>query len=416
MTNIKKIAGKKVFYISSSIIAFLIIFSRRPDAVLNPQFWAEDGKVWYADAYNHGIIHSLLTPHDGYYQTISRIAADFAQIFPLAYAPLTFNLAAMLVKILIVNFILSERLKNLIPSIAGRILVAFVYLALPHSYETHVNLTNVQWHLALLSFLIIVAPSSDKIAWKVFDFAAITISALSGPFCLLLLPIVVIKWSKDRDKRTVILFVILAFGAIIQAISILTTERPSQQPLGATLGLFLKIVGGHLFIGSIFGEKNYYRIIDYNLWNYTTALFVNVIGFGFLIYAFIKSKLELRMLIVFSAILCFGSLVSPAITKEVPQWTQMWLPVAGVRYWMIPIFCFFLCLLYLAKNAEISLVKYASIALLVISLSGIYADWKYPAFKDYEFQKYAAEFENAPAGQEISIPINPGWEMRLVKR
>jgi hypothetical protein len=33
------------------------------------------------------------------------------------------------------------------------------------------------------------------------------------------------------------------------------------------------------------------------------------------------------------------------------------------------------------------------------------------------FQKYAAEVENAPVGQEIVIPINPEpREMRLVKK
>ncbi len=415
--KLEKFYANRLFFAAASLISFLIIFSRRPDAILNPQFWAEDGKVWYAEAYNHGAIYSFLAPVAGYYQTISRLVAVVSQAFPLAYAPLIFNLAAIFCKILVVNFLLGSRLSNLIPSVAGRILIAFVYLALPHSNETHANLTNAQWHLALLSFLIIVAAPSEKKLWKIFDFAVVLISALSGPFCLLLLPIVAIKWIKTRENQTIILIVILALASLVQISSLLTTDRPSVQPLGASFGLFLKIVGGHLFLNSIVGDRAYSRFFNRSLWNDWTAILVNLIGFGLLAYAFIKSKLELRLLIIFSFMLVFSALAFPAITSDAPQWTMMWKPGIGSRYWLIPIFCCFAALLYLARNAEISFVRYASVALLVFSLFGIAADWKYPRFKDLEFQKYAAEFESAPAGVEVSIPINPEpWDMRLVKK
>ncbi|MGC2238972.1 MAG: hypothetical protein WA584_22650 [Pyrinomonadaceae bacterium] len=408
---------RRLFYLLSSSIAFLIIFSRRPDAILNAQFWAEDGKVWYADAYNHGAIYSLFTPVAGYYQTISRIVAVVSQAFPLGFAPLIFNLAAISCKILVVNFLLSSRLSRLIPNISVRVLIAFIYLALPHSNETHANLTNAQWHLALLSFLIIIATPGEKTLWKIFDVAMISISALSGPCCLLLLPVAAIKWFKTRESRTIVLLIILAVASLIQISSLLTTQRPSQQPLGATFGLFLKIIGGHLFLDAIVGDRVYSRLFSRSLWNEWAAIPVNLLGFGLLIYAFVKSNLELRLLIIFSFLIVFSALAFPAVSSEVPQWTAMWAPGIGSRYWLIPIFCCFVSLLYLAKTAGILFVRYAAILLLAVSLFGIAADWKYPRFKDLEFQKYAAEFENAPAGQEVVVPINPApWEMRLVKK
>lgn len=36
------------------VVGVVIVISRRPDAVTNAQFWAEDGKYWFAAAYNHG--------------------------------------------------------------------------------------------------------------------------------------------------------------------------------------------------------------------------------------------------------------------------------------------------------------------------------------------------------------------------
>lgn len=415
--KLEKFYRQRLFFAAASVLSLIIIFSRRPDAFLNPQFWAEDGKVWYAHAYNHGAIYSFFTPEAGYYQTISRLVAVFSQAFPLSFAPLIFNLAAIFCKVLVVNFLLSSRLSRLIPNVSVRVLIAFFYLALPHSNETHANLTNAQWHLALLSFLIIVATPSEKTLWKMFDVVMLSISALSGPFCLLLLPVAAVKWLKTRETWTIVLMAILAVCSIIQISSLLTTERPSPQPLGADFGLFLKIVGGHWFVNSIVGDRIYSRIINWSLWNESVAFFVSLLGFGLLIYAFVKSKLELRLLIIFAFMIVFGALAFPAITSDAPQWTAMWRPGIGSRYWLIPIFCCFVSLLYLAKNAEISFVRYASILLLVLSLSGIVTDWKYPRFKNLEFQKYAAEFENAPAGQEISIPINPEpWDMRLVKK
>jgi hypothetical protein len=43
-----------------------IVIMRRPDAVLSPQFWAEDGKIWFANAHNLGALHSLVLPQNGY--------------------------------------------------------------------------------------------------------------------------------------------------------------------------------------------------------------------------------------------------------------------------------------------------------------------------------------------------------------
>ena len=58
--------------------AVALIILRRPDAILNPQFWAEDGVLWYANAYNLGIVRSLLMTDAGYYQTLCRITGAIA--------------------------------------------------------------------------------------------------------------------------------------------------------------------------------------------------------------------------------------------------------------------------------------------------------------------------------------------------
>ncbi len=416
MRIFEKIYKDYLFCFLSSVVSVFIIYTRRPDIFLNPQFWAEDGKVWYADAYNYGFIYSLTTPEAGYLQTISRLTANFSLFFPFDYAPLIFNLVAVSATVLIVQFILSKRLTNFLPDLWMRIFAAFIYLALPHSYEVHANLTNVQWHLALLSCLIIIAAPSTTKLWKVFDFAVIFISALSGPFCLLLLPVALIKYFRDKNKWILTLIIVLAGGCLLQGISLLTFARPSQAPLGANINLFLRILGGHLFVSSIFGENGFLWTIYRPFWKDGVAVIINLLGLGLVIYAFVKSDLELRLLIIFSFLIVVGAFISPAITMEKPQWEVMWYPNIGSRYWLIPIFCFFLILFWMTLKAANKTLRRFATGLLLLSPIGIYQDWQHPPYKDLNFPKYATEFKTAESGSEAVIPINPNWEMRLKKK
>lgn len=56
------------------VVAFLIVVSRRPGAVLNAQFFAEDGVAWFLDAYNLGL-RCLVVPQGSYMHMLARFIA-----------------------------------------------------------------------------------------------------------------------------------------------------------------------------------------------------------------------------------------------------------------------------------------------------------------------------------------------------
>ena len=150
------LSRRPIFHLLIVLIAFLIIFSRRPDAMLNPQFWAEDGQRWYADAYQFGI-RCLLIPDElgGYFHSASRLSALVSLIFPFSLAPLVMNLCAIAIQILPGSIFLSSRFSNI--ALPKRLAIAFVYFALPNTYEVNANTTTIQWHLGLLAALLLVA-------------------------------------------------------------------------------------------------------------------------------------------------------------------------------------------------------------------------------------------------------------------
>jgi hypothetical protein len=409
---------KKWYFLCPFIFAVsaLIIISRRPDSYFNPQFWAEDGAVWYADAYNHGVIYSLVTPEAGYFQLFSRLVGILSQVLPLAKAPLFFNLTAIGVQATVAWFITSSRLSSLIPNLRWRLFIAFIYLALPHSFEINANITNSQWHLGLLSFLIVAAEPSKKLIWRIFDFAVISVSVLSGPLCLLLTPIVALKFWRRREKRLLVILGILCFGGLVQTISLLTHARPTQADLGAEIGLFFNITFRHILVSPIIGQSGFHLITEYFDWNVVLVSVVLLVAVFLTFYALLTSVLELRLFILFSVLVYAAALFSPAVTPVNGQWEAIAAQYTATRYWFIPSLCVIASLLYLASKAKSVFVRYLSMVALIFLPYGIIRDWDNPKFENLNFPMHAAEFEKADPGSKVYIPINPTWKMKLVKK
>jgi hypothetical protein len=167
-------------------VAFLIVFSRRPDAILNAQFYAEDGWAFYPDAYYHGL-HTLFMPYSGYLQTLYRTVALITLLFPLYLAPLVMNLSAIVVQILPVNFFLSSRFSNI--PLKTRLLGSLLYLAIPNAAEIHANITNAQCHLGLLACLVLLARPASGWGWRIFDGVVLVLTSISCPLGIVLVPL-----------------------------------------------------------------------------------------------------------------------------------------------------------------------------------------------------------------------------------
>ena len=75
------------------IAALTAIVSRLPGALLHPQFFAEDGWVWYEQAYNLHWLRSLGIAQAGCLYIFPRLVAGISLLFPMQWAPLIMNFA-----------------------------------------------------------------------------------------------------------------------------------------------------------------------------------------------------------------------------------------------------------------------------------------------------------------------------------
>jgi hypothetical protein len=179
------------FHLLVFLTAAAIVVSRRPDALFNAQFFAEDGAVWFPDAYNFGFRCLVLT-NGGYLHTLTRLIALLSVLFPFIAAPVVMNLCALFVQVLPANLFLSDRFSQ-IPMV-WRLLWAFLYVALPDSFEIDANITTIQWHLALTACLVLFALPAKSWGWRVFDIATLVLISVDGPLGILLVPVAATLW------------------------------------------------------------------------------------------------------------------------------------------------------------------------------------------------------------------------------
>jgi hypothetical protein len=398
-----------------------LVVSRRPDALTNPQFWAEDGAIWYAQAHKRGALRALLTPCSGYAQTFSRLTAALSLRFNLIDAPLIFALAAILAQSLAPLFLLSRRFARTIPDVRVRALAALLFIGLPNSFEIQSNVTNSQTHLALLALLIVLAEPPATVAWQVFDVFFVILAGLSGPTCVLLVPVAALTWWHRRGRWSQIIGAALLLPASLQAAIYLTTgasTRPTS-PLGAGIVPLLELLGGQIFLGATVGAGAYSRVMRLGYpWAGVTTVLIGVAGIAFVARAALVTKsFTLRMFVLFACLALAAALLNPVVEAP-PRWATLRLPGVGIRYWAPPMLAYLAATLWSACADPSARWRWLSRALLlIVLLVGMPLDWRVAPRVDLHFADEAARYAAAPRHTRVSIPIPPsGWSMTLRKR
>jgi hypothetical protein len=237
------------------LFGLLIAVTHRPDALLRAQFFAEDGGIWFAQAYNSGVA-SLLSPYAGYYQALPRFLALLALGIPMHLAPFFMNAVGLLVELLPVYLLASKRTSNWGP-IWMRLSLAALYLGVPNSHEIFATVTNAQWHLSpAVCILMFARPPVTRTA-RIFDIAIFVIFGLTGPFAVVLLPITFLFWLFRRYRWTLVPTTIFALTSFVQVRAFLLTGAQSRNipPLGATFPMAIKLIGGRIILATLIGRN-----------------------------------------------------------------------------------------------------------------------------------------------------------------
>lgn len=399
------------------LVAAAMILARNPSVLAHARFWAEDGAVWYAQAYNLGWLHALLVPDGGYLNLFPRLAASMALLVPLVYAPLIMNLFGFGAQLTPVLLLLSDRLETAIPSKRLRLLIAFLYVAVPNSWEINVTVTNAQWHLAIAALFILLAEQPVRPGWKAFDYALLPLAALTGPYAAMMAPIAAYRWARDKSPYRLWALAIVIASGCVQGLVLLTASGRLHSPLGATLGGLTRIVGGQIFAAATVGATGLASIDQAGWWvsSHGSALVVAA-GALLVLYAAWIGNESLRLALLYAVLQLIGALISPLVSATQPQWPLMALANVAARYFVLPILVWYSALIVIVTRGHAAVRPVAGALFVGALLIAVPADWSYLTLPNTGFAGNAIHFAQVPIGTVVTIPISPqGWTMQLTK-
>jgi hypothetical protein len=292
--------------------------------------------------------------------------------------------------------------------------MAALYIALPNTMELNVSIEEGQWHLGLAACMLVLArPPEKRWKWKIFDLAIILLSGVTGPFCILLLPIALVFWWLRREPFRLVVIGALVVSICIQLSALVRTAAATRPKvgLGATPKIFLELLGGQVYLGALFGQ-NSLRRHD----NVALLAIVALLATAILLYCLIKASLEMKLFLSFAVLVFAASLASPMVSWTVSQWRVL-REAGAIRYWFFPMLAFTWALISCAREGNHGIVRLAAVFGLLCMFIGIVRDWNYPAYTDHHFPESARKFEAAAPGTMVNIPIFPdGWVLRLRKK
>src|SRR5205085_1969240 len=153
--------------------------------------WAEDGKIFLAQALSANFFDTLKTSYYGYIHTGPRLIAFVATWFPIADAPLVMSLLTAAVISLLAVYVFEASADW----VASPLLRAVLALAVPFlpvtSREMAGTLSHLHWYLDYAAFWAVISMRRER-TWLVASTAVVGLAVLSDPLAGVFLPLAIV--------------------------------------------------------------------------------------------------------------------------------------------------------------------------------------------------------------------------------
>ncbi len=116
------------------------------------------------------------------------------------------------------------------------------------------------------------------------------------------------------------------------------------------------------------------------------AVLASIGGVALLAAAWQRGPTAYRQYMLFGGLALAAALASPMITASQPQWPLMSLPIAGGRYFIIPMLGWFATLLIVAARPMRWQAHWLARGLLAACMVGIVSSWACPVIRRWIFK------------------------------
>lgn len=232
--------------------AVMVIIAVRKQAFLaHPQFWAEDGAIFFVRADTHPL-HGwelLFEPYQGYLHLVPRIIAALGYGLPLRSIPEYYQIVGLIAAGLTAWTLQSPRIR-----LPGAWVAAFGMALLPHSGEVYLTLCNLQWIGAIALSGLLIAEDASTRNQRVGDSVLLGLIGLTGPFVVLWLPLFAWRTWRRRSRWSTILLGIAVLCSVIQAPSLLNRPRSEDDDQPVQIANGIEVASRRLILSTYAGK------------------------------------------------------------------------------------------------------------------------------------------------------------------
>jgi hypothetical protein len=387
-------------------VAALVLFLRKTDSFVNPQFWAEDYWPFFADAELHGA-SVICAPYAGYLHLLPRLIAWSAAHFDPLFSPAVYVWASLGLTLFVVAQVMSDRL-----ALPGRPLLALSLVLVPGCGEIFLNPTNLQWITAF--GLLVTFFKRDPVSWSdwVTDGFALIGFGLTGPFSVLFIPLVAYRALSRRSQASWMLCAVALSVASAQFYvwwishaSVPPLMSGPWDPTRAPLMIEQRSLG-QLLLGKG-AATSAPPLVDAGIG--LVALVALVLG--------LKARKSERPMLGALALVAGIELALVTFRARPDLWavTDM---ENGERYFYMPkvIALWWVTILGFSLGETPGTRRWwrgFGYGVLTWILLINYRDFRFPPLPDLHWAEFAAEVRK---GKAVVIPTNPGWRYRFPGR
>jgi hypothetical protein len=191
-----------------------------------------------------------------------------------------------------------------------------------------------------------------------------------------------------------------------------------------SVGMFIKLITGQIYVASLIGQKGYSLFLNYlhGLHNYISNLiiiFIFIVGSAITIFSFLKGRKELKVFIIFCLTTFAFSLIRPMVpsNEALSQWQIMAMPGSATRYYFLPMIAFLISVIFLINKKNILPIRLVGLFILTIFVLGLQFEFFYAPWTNYNYKNQIKELQYKHAGEYMEIQIIPGqYKIKLYKK
>ncbi|MGD1046505.1 MAG: hypothetical protein ABR936_14445 [Bacteroidota bacterium] len=386
------------------VIAILILIVRKSDSLFNPQLWAEDGVVFFAQQYEFGA-SSIFTAYADYIHIVPRLIAVFADsFFSYANIPAVYNYTSLFITILVIAHCFSPRLQ-----LPFKPLLALSIVLVPQALnEVFLNITNLQWILCILLVLTLLkdAPNikyGNYTLQVISDFIIIIFAGLTGPFLIVIFPFFAWKLFRIKKAYGYTLLMTALCIVFIQLFYMIPNVEIVQEGSMFNLDIYISIFGRKLFGGLFFGrsmmKSNALLISSSALAFFTILLYLS----------YKKSPENMQILKIVLMFLSISVIILGVAIARYNFSPFVMTISSGCRYFYVPYVMVAWSLVLCINQHGIWKNIFVITALILIPYSSILIGFQ-TRMTDYNWKYHSSLIGTKSV---VTIPINPHWSITI---